>query len=160
MAVIQRSYVYGKLSFNFKFLQGRCALLRSRPICLQFLWWLRSPGPWKLSRGCRITMSFIVCFFVYLFLLNAVKSFLSIFTKDPLQSGMLQRWLGCLTSCLPTPVGREFVFTANEIMWKKKIKCLLGKSVPINKVSENYVVCTTQETYLKVESQSGWSEKT
>lgn len=71
----QSSCVYGNLSFNLKFLQGRSALLRPGPTCLQFLWWLRSPGSWKLSRGCRINMSFIVYFSFYYFFSECCEGF-------------------------------------------------------------------------------------
>lgn len=39
----------------------------------------------------------------------------------------------CLTSCLPIPVGREFVCTANEIKGKKNMRSL-QESMPVNKV--------------------------
>ena len=60
------SYVYRKLSFNLRFFQGRSALLRLGPICLQFLWWLGSPDSWKRPRDCWINMNFIVCIFCWM----------------------------------------------------------------------------------------------
>ena len=60
------SYVYRKLSFNLRFFQGRSALLRPGPICLQFLWWLGSPDSWKRPRDCWISMNVTVCIFCWM----------------------------------------------------------------------------------------------
>lgn len=45
----------------------------------------------------------------------------------------VERWPGCLTSCLPAVKGREFVFMANETVGGKH-QCSLRESVPVNKV--------------------------
>lgn len=59
---------------------------------------------------------------IYLFLLNAVKFFSFDVYRRSFTVRNIEKWSGCLTSCLPAPKGRECIFTANEIA------CLVGSA--------------------------------
>ena len=126
------SYIYRKLSFNLRFFQGRSALLRPGPICLQFLWWLGSPDSWKLPRDCCISMSFIVCIFCWMLWRLFFWCFLKILCSQ-------RCWkVTRLSHLLPPSSQRRRICIYgkwNSGRWGGGNQCSLQESVPINKIS-------------------------
>jgi hypothetical protein len=82
---------------------------------LKLLWWPGSPGSWKLFRHARKGWAPL-----FIFLTKYYESFASAVYRRSFVVRDIQRWLDFLTSCFPTPVGCEFIFTADGILKKTR----------------------------------------